>query len=352
MKKILLAASLLAIVTFQAKSQSDLEPVNAGVANFLTITPDARAAGMGGAALTLPGGGNAVFHNASTVLQDDMFVNELASTYKLILGARTPKATENIPARAGISYNYTPCMRDFASGYHLHAVGGYYKIGSRHAILAGFRYYDYPGAEVLDAGVAESVNPREFALELGYAYRIISPLTVSTTLRYIRSDMGSLNGAKAGDAVAFDMAASYRQSMNVVHGASWGVGVKLSNIGTKIKYLETKESIPAVVALGGSVYLPFSVMHKLTVATDLAYRLSPSDVKTLGVSAGAEYTFINHFMARGGYHYGEKEKADFSYATAGIGVKYFGGQVDFSWLFAEKDNPWRNTFRISLGYSF
>lgn len=327
MRKIIL--TLLTTTALQAYSQENIDPINAGAANFLTITPDARAAGMGGAGLALPGGGNTIFHNAAAMLFDES-------------------------GNAGASYTYTPCMRDYDSGYSLHAVGGYYKTGGRHAILAGFRYYGYPDVEVAGTGTesTKKIHPDEMAIELGYTYKIISPLAASVTLRYIRSDMGNLNGAKAADAVAFDIGAFYRRDIGWIQGATWAAGIKLSNIGTKIKYLETKESIPATARLGGSADLPFSPAHKLIVAADLGYRLSPSDVTAFSVGAGAEYTYDGHFMARAGYHYGDKKKADFSYTTAGVGVRYFGAEAGFSWLFADNDNPWRNTFRISLGYSF
>lgn len=57
-------------------------------------------------------------------------------------------------------------------------------------------------------------------------------------------------------------------------------------------------------------------------------------------------------MLRGGYHYGDKNKGDASYATAGAGVEYAGVHLDFAWMFAGHECLARNTFWISLGYSF
>lgn len=69
-------------------------------------------------------------------------------------------------------------------------------------------------------------------------------------------------------------------------------------------------------------------MHRLTLTADLGYRLSPDDVQALNVSAGAEYAWMEHLMLRGGYHYGDKNKGDASYATAGAGVEYAGVHLD------------------------
>ena len=41
-----------------------------------------------------------------------------------------------------------------------------------------------------------------------------------------------------------------------------------------------------------------------------------------------------------------------SYATAGAGVEYAGVHLDFAWMFAGHECLARNTFWISLGYSF
>ena len=104
--------------------------------------------------------------------------------------------------------------------------------------------------------------------------------------------------------------------------------------------------------VGGSVDLPFSQMHRLMMTADLGYRLAPSDVQAVNVSAGAEYTLAEHFMFRGAYHYGDKEKGDHSFATVGAGMNRYGGHLDFAWLFASDDCPFRNTFWATLGYSF
>ena len=47
-----------------------------------------------------------------------------------------------------------------------------------------------------------------------------------------------------------------------------------------------------------------------------------------------------------------KNKGDASYATAGAGVEYAGVHLDFAWMFAGHECLARNTFWISLGYSF
>lgn len=331
MKKEILCTLFLISAIWNVNAQDELEPINTGGANFLTITPDARSAGMGGTGVTLAGNDNAIFYNAATTLLND---------------ERT----------GGVTYTYIPWMRDSESGYSLNTAGGFYKIDKKNVLLAGFRYYKYPkmGLMAEEAEDAGSIHPKELSIDIGYAREITQNLAISGTFRYIRSDMGSFENAKKANAVAFDAGALYKRNINITgtRDAGWAVGFQFSNIGSKIKYQDSKEYLPMMAKLGGSVDLAFSRTHKLSVATDLGYRLVPSDVTSFNAGAGAEYTLAEHFMFRGGYHYGDKNKGDASYATAGLGINFGGAHLDFSWLFAESDNPWKNTFRISAGYSF
>lgn len=317
----------LSLITWTAKAQDDFGPINTGAANFLLIAPDARNAGMGGVGVALSGSDNALFYNGATALLDDT-------------------------RKGGIAYTFAPWMRGADSGFSLNSLGGYYKIDQRNALLASFRYYNYPKLELAEGTGHRSIHPKEMAVDIGYARQLSSNLALSATFRYIHSDMGAIGGGKSAGAVAFDVGAYYKRSMVFVPGASWAAGFQIANVGSKISYLNTKESLPALSKLGGSVELPFTSIHKLVVAADLGYRFAPSDVASFNLSAGAEYTLMEHVMFRGGYHYGDKEKGDASYATTGIGARFYGAHLNFSWLFAESDSPLKNSFWISLGYFF
>lgn len=326
MKRILLYLILSGAAVIHTYGQDDLEPVNTGAANYLTIPTDARSAAMGGTGVALTGSDNAIFHNGATSLLDHT-------------------------GKGGVTYTYSPWMRDYESGFSLHSLGGFYKLNKRNAILVGFRYFGYPKIEGIEEG-ASAIHPKEMAVEASYAYEVVKNLAVSATVKYLYSDMGKVGNNDGASSVAFDLGVLYKQEMNGMDGANWSVGLQASNLGPKIKYLTSKEALPAMVKVGGATDLPFSQMHRLIVTADLGYRLAPDDVQALNVSAGVEYILMEHFMLRGGYHYGDKEKGDNSYATAGAGVKYKGAHLDFAWLFAGNDCPVRNTFWLSLGYSF
>lgn len=325
MKRIAPFILFLNLIILSVYAQNDLEAINTGAANFLTITPDARTAGMGGVGVALTGNDNTVFYNGASSLSDK---------YR----------------KGGITYNLTPWMREHKSGYSFHSLGGFYKINQKNAIIGGLRYLNYP--EVETTGNNKNIHPKEWAVDIGYAREVFKDFALSATFKYIRSDMGDIGEAKSSGAVAFDIGALYKREIPVMQDAFWTVGLQLSNVGSKIKYLDTKESLPSMVKLGGSINLPFNPTHKLIFTTDMGYRLAPSDAQSFNLSLGAEYILIDHFKFRGGYHYGDDKKGDASYGTLGLGINYYGAHLDFSWLFANNDNMLRNTFWTSVGFSF
>ena len=131
MKKIVLSILILTFA-WNVKAQDDLAPINTGAVNFLTITPDARSAGMGGASVALPGNNNAVFYNGATSVIS--------------------------PENGGVTYTFAPIMRDYDSGHSLNSLGGFYKINQRNVILGGFRYYNYPSLDVFNSNNEELTN--------------------------------------------------------------------------------------------------------------------------------------------------------------------------------------------------
>lgn len=328
MRSFLFCIILFVTVTTFAEAQSNLEPINAGSANFLVIPSDARILGMGGSGVALINNNNAVFYNGASVL----FENHNAN---------------------GIAYSYSSWMSNHKS-HSLHSVGGYHLINNKQAIYGGFRYYDYPKVQIFSNGEsnANTIHPHEWSIDLGYSRNIIDNLFLSTTIKFINSSMGHFNSQKNAKAVAFDLGAFYGNKLSITEGAKWMIGLNLSDLGSKLKYLHKKEYLPLRGKIGAAVYLPFHPDHELTITSDLIYRMSPSDVQSMSISSGFEYTFINHFILRGGYHHGDKYKADWPYATIGIGVAYSRVHFDFSWLLAENKSLIHNSFNTSCYLNF
>ena len=298
---------------------------DSGAVSFLKITPDARSGGMGEIGVALPTNAFAFYHNAAAVV----FARE----------------------KAAIAYSYIPWMRDKVSGYDFHTGGGFFKIGEKQGIVAGFRYLTYPSIETIDedGNSAGKAEPNEWAVDLGYSRVIVKNFALALTAHYIHSDMGM---ADAASAVAFDWGLYYHRKTSLLEGAVWTVGLQVANIGTKIKYADTKYDLPGVAKLGGSLSLPFSKSHQLLCGVDLNYQLIPSGSELFSGGVGAEYTFKQLVSVRGGYHFADEDKGGENYATVGCGLNICNITGDFSWLSADSNSALKNTYRLTVGYRF
>lgn len=107
---ILAAAGLLLLGTLSARSQ---ESSDNGVLPFLGLATDARMAGLAGAGSTLGDNTAALYGNAASALTGER--------------------------KAGIGLFTGPWAGDFQSDDVLLGASGYYNIGGKNGILAGFR---------------------------------------------------------------------------------------------------------------------------------------------------------------------------------------------------------------------
>lgn len=293
-----------------------------GVLPFLGAETDSRSAGMAGTGVTQTDSPFAVYHNAATSS----------------MGGR----------KLGIGMFAGPWSTGFKTADVLLGGSGYYRFGSN-SVLAGFRYIAGPEIEMMDdhgfpTGTARS---RDMAADIGYARRLSDHIALSLTARWVISDQGF--GDPSVNAFAFDVGAAYKKGLSFMEGAFWAAGVRLADVGPRVKMSDgEKYNLPSRAVAGGSVMLPFTPRHVLMCALDVNYRFAGS----FGAALGAEYTFLKHGVVRAGYHFGPGSKGPGSYATLGCGFIAGPVNVDFAYrLGGEQTNPLRNTFIFSLGFS-
>ena len=63
-----------------------------------------------------------------------------------------------------------------------------------------------------------------------------------------------------------------------------------------------------------------------------------------------EYVLMQMIAVRGGYHVADSHGYD--YGTIGAGLRFMHLELDFSYLFAAKKCPWRNTYQVGVGLYF
>ena len=79
---------------------------------------------------------------------------------------------------------------------------------------------------------------------------------------------------------------------------------------------------------------------------------APSQPMLVKAGAGCEYSFNEMVFARVGYHYGDAVNVVPSYASFGLGLKFFGVTLDAAYLVADSTSPMRNTMMFGIGYRF
>lgn len=333
---------------------------------FLRISPDARAGGMGDVGVATLPDANSSFWNQ----------------------AKIPFAKQ----KSAIGVTYTPWLSDITSDVYLATLAGYHKLDDDQAITASMRYFNMGNIQFtnIDNQPLGSSTPRELAFDLGYTRKLTGKLSVGVQLRYINSKLvtgpvGNVN-YKPGNAFSADLSVFGNHLDDAGQGFTWGVA--LSNLGTRISYTDNaanKDYIPANLGVGGAYTFVMDEDSKLTFGVDLNKLLVPAmpvgatdndikeyynrnvfeswfksfggangGLKTLQVSTGAEFSYVNQFFARAGYFYEDKSQGGRKYITMGVGVRYNFIGANFSYLIPSGSgvtrNPLSNTVRFGLTF--
>ena len=340
---------------------------------LLLIAPDSRAGAMGDVGAASKPDANSIHWNAA----------KLSFTEK----------------KAGLSFSYTPWLRQIVSDIKLMYLSGYYKIDDRSTVGGSLTYFslgsiDFFSEEGISTG---TYKPNEFAFDLAYSMKLSNNLSLSLTGRYIRSDLtqGQNVGTTqthAANAAAADLGLYYQNKLNIDLPSEYAFGLQISNLGTKISYSNNMESsfLPANLRLGGRYTMDFDQFNNLSLMVDLNKLLVPTppvynedgsiyagmdpnvgilqgaiqsfydapnglkeEMQEISLSVGAEYWYNKVLAVRAGYFYEAKNKGARQYLTVGAGLRYNVMGLDISYLIstsALSNNPLKNTLRIALTF--
>ena len=377
MKKILsIIIILLSCIAVKAQDKTNMfNPVNSAVTSQ-TIAPDARSAGMGDVGVATD--------------------PDAASQYW------NPAKYPFCISRAGVALNYTPWLRQLVSDMDLAYLSGYYRIGDYSAVSGSLRYFSL-GEVMLSSGQGDqydmTINPYEMSLDVAYSLMLSETFSISAGVRWIYSDLTyDYNEDTApGSAFAADLSCYYQNYINLgQRECQLGVGLNISNIGSKITFGGSDESefIPTNMRLGAALMIPVNEYNRFTIAADANKLLVPTypkqnedepdneyqdrlrkdyyDVSSIsGIfksfsdaprgfkeeleeiqwSIGAEYVYNDQFSLRAGYHHESENKGNRKYFTVGAGFKMNVFSLDAGYVIATaKSNPLDQTLRVSLTF--
>lgn len=372
------------LVSMAAKAQDKLNefnPVEHAVISQ-TIAPDARAAGMGDVGAATDPDVNSQFWNP----------------------AKYPFCI----SRAGVALNYTPWLRQLVSDIDLAYVAGYYRIGDYSAISGSLRYFSLGEVFTSMDENAMSVKPYEMSLDVAYSMMLSETFSIGAVIRWIYSDLRFDYSEDSSPASAFaaDLSMYYNNYFDIGNReCQLGLGMNISNIGSKITYFgdERSQFLPANLRIGASLLIPVDEYNRFSISADANKLLVPtvpteaqyretlanpdefsasgyqnyvieeySDVSSIsGIfksfndapggfkeeleeiqwSVGAEYVYHDQFSLRAGYHHESENKGNRKYFTVGGGFRMNVFSLDVGYVISTaQSNPLDQTLRFTLAF--
>ena len=371
-------------------AQQQLERVVTAAVPFLTITSDARAAGMG-----------------------ELGVGTSSDVYSQ---QWNPAKYAFAESEYGFAMSYTPYLQALVNDISISQVNFFNKFEDRSAFAASMRYFSLGTiifrTDDVDPGYEE--KPSELALDLSYTLKLDPKFSMAIAGRYIRSDLrlqNSDSNASAANAFAFDVSGFYQSEEKAYtnFNGQWRAGFNLQNMGPKISYdgdpnPENGNFLPATLRLGGGYDFIIDGFNKITVNAELSKLMVPTPAGTFptrdangdGVlddtdlnlirneirsttwvsglfssfndapdgmgeewretmkAIGVEYVYQDSFALRLGYFNEHETKGARKFYTFGAGFKYNVMKIDVSYLFSSSNvkNPLENTLRFSLSFRF
>ncbi len=381
-KKRILTILLMVLMVLPTLAQKEqFNPIYTGVTS-LSIAPDARAGALGDVGVATEADANSQYWNPA-------------------------KYPFNI-ARAGVSMSYTPWLRQLVSDIDLINLAGFYRIGDYSAVSASLTYFSLGEVFVENE---MTIKPYEMAFDIAYSRMLSETFSAAIALRYIHSDLqyNYAEDMSPGSAFAADIAMYYNNYIMLGNRECMlGLGLNVSNIGTKISYDDgaTNEFIPTNLRLGASLLIPIDEYNTISFSADINKLLVPTrptysqfleengyeqgdnsyyseyqtwlestgyndispisgifksfsdapggfseELKEIYGGVGVEYCYNQQFSVRGGYHYENEFKGNRKYFTVGAGFRMSVFSLDAAYLISTaQTNPLDQTLRFSLSF--
>ena len=184
-------------------------------------------------------------------------------------------------SRAGVALNYTPWLRQLVNDMDLAYLAGYYRIGDYSAISGSLNYFSLGEVYTSMAEDAYTIHPYEMSVDVAYSIMLSENFSMAAGLRYLFSDMSYSTDEEKPTAGAFaaDLSMYYQNYLNMGdRECQLGLGMNISNIGSKINFSGTDDSefIPTNLRLGASLMIPVDEYNRFTIAADANKLLVPT----------------------------------------------------------------------------
>lgn len=299
---------------------------------FLSVTPDARAAALGNAMTTVENYSSALFSNPAMLAERPEAFDVMLTQNNWIADIK----------HNALSAAYTP------------GEGNYGIIGVSAMVVD---YGDIEGTIIAEneQGFLETgmIAPSAYVVGLGYAKALSEKFSVGGQIKYVSQDLGpamsSLSSTEGEatmtsnelSAFAFDFGTVYHTGFR-----SLAFGMSIQNFSREVAYVEESFQLPLTFNIGVSMNLArvlpenFEEQHFLLTVDAVHPRSHPELVKF-----GFEYKYLDILALRLGYISNTDEQS----VSYGIGLQQFGFVFDYAYTpFGVFDKVQRFTLRFSM----
>ncbi len=261
-----------------------------------------------------------------------------------------------IEPTADLSYNYTKGIADInynAAAAAVH-IGDFGVLGFS---LLAMDYGTFVGTERASnaQGYVETGNFSPTAIEVGTAFsqKVSNRFSYGIQVKYVHQNLGSIvfndsTGQRkeyAQGTVAFDVGAYYDFLYNGIR-----FGAALQNVSRELKYESDEFPLPFAVSFGITVE-PIQFFNKEEKTSRVILSFESRHPRDFGekLKFGAEYRFMEKFIARAGYEMNYDERG----FSAGFGVwqEVSGIPIRVDYAF-EPFGIFGNVHFISVGVSY
>lgn len=218
---------------------------------------------------------------------------------------------------------------------HNASLGAGFRFGKFAVALAGTYLIEKPYSVVTSPSGSSNTKytPKDLQFGAAFGYQILDCLSAGVNARLYHT-------ALAEDAkytgFGMDIFAAYHYGMFT---ATAGV----SNVGAKVK---KQYMVPASATVAGSVNAANLGICGLLADVDFDYFFNGG----ISCNVGGQFSILDIFAIRAGYHFATAMAPVPSYASAGISLGYKLFHVNASYTFASK--ALANTFSVGLSFAF
>ncbi|UCF63391.1 MAG: PorV/PorQ family protein [bacterium] len=248
--------------------------------NFLQMSIGSRAQGMGSAFTAMTADLNSIYYNPAGIgfsyrpglmffhgqLYEDLAIENFSSVYPL---------PNRVTLSFGLSYLHLPAIKKYDINPQ---TGGFIDTGGE------FQVYD-------------------FVPQLGISYRFPNDVAIGFQVKYLQERIDNITAS----GFAFDLGILYKIPVDYL-----SVGAAIQNLGPKLKYDQTSESLPLTYRLGIAYQIP---QYMFTFSFDAVKTVS----EEWEFQPGMEVEFLNSFAMRAGYQFQQELGGGYN---VGAGFKF------------------------------